>query len=138
MNEFYLFLKWNLLFALRPRNKTDKNIVVLNSDLIWLHNGKKEILKNWLIFIRQRKKWISDKNIFLENGANKGVKKLFWILVFLVQLKLWLINPNFFGFIFHFILKIILSYSYLFYIICLLSAFIFCFYFNLFKEKIFN
>ena len=56
MNEFYLFLKWNLLFALRPRNKTDKNIVVLNSDVIWLHNGKKEILKNWLIFIRQRKK----------------------------------------------------------------------------------
>ena len=56
MNEFYLFLKWNLLFALIPRNKTDKNIVVLNSDLIWLHNGKKEILKNWLIFIRQRKK----------------------------------------------------------------------------------
>ena len=111
MNEFYLFLKWNLLFALRPRNKTDKNIVVLNSDLIWLHNGKKEILKNWLIFIRQRKKWISDKNIFLENGANKGVKKLIWILEFLGQLKLWLINTNIFDINFQFIIKFIVIYS---------------------------
>ena len=42
MNEFYLFLKWNLLFALRPRNKTDKNIVVLNSDLICHNSGKNE------------------------------------------------------------------------------------------------
>ena len=43
MNEFYLFLKWNLLFALRPRNKTDKNIVGLNSDIIWLLTEKNEI-----------------------------------------------------------------------------------------------
>ena len=42
MIEFYLFLKWNLLFALRPRNKTDKNIVGLNSDIIWLLTEKNE------------------------------------------------------------------------------------------------
>ena len=69
------------------------------------------------------------KNIFLKNGANKGVKKLFWILVFLVQLKLWLINPNFFGLNFHLNLKLILRYSNMFYISCLFFAFILWFIF---------
>ena len=51
------------------------------------------------------------KNIFLENGANKGVKKLIWILEFLGQLKLWLINTNIFEINFQFIIKFIVIYS---------------------------